>query len=113
MFWLFGAKKQGVGKSPRPLLILRPCSKHIAENKSLRSDNRVSVVGLYIFCFKVLIRFGGLFLDKGAPHGGVGGGYFNNFHESILVQSITSVNSLSSSSIFICTRTGIIFTWSS
>ena len=73
-FGSLGQKNRGVGKSPRPLPILRPC-KHLAENKSLRSDNRVSVVGLYIFCFKVLIRFGGLFLDKGAPHGG-GGGVF-------------------------------------
>ena len=44
----------------------------------LRSDNRVSVVGVDLFCFKILIRFGGLFLDKGASHGG-GGGYFNKF----------------------------------
>ena len=39
------------------------------ENKWLRSDNRASVVGLDIFCFKILIRFGGLFLDKGASDG--------------------------------------------
>ena len=57
----------------------------------LRSDNRVSVVGVDLFCFKILIRFGGLFLDKGASHGG-GGGILINFVKSILV-SITSMNS--------------------
>ena len=56
----------------------------------LRSDNRVSVVGVDLFCFKILIRFGGLFLDKGASHGG--GGILINFVKSILV-SITSMNS--------------------
>ena len=49
----------------------------------------MSVDGRDIFCFKILIRFGGLLVDKGASHGG--GGYFNKFHESMLVQSITSV----------------------
>ena len=50
----------------------------------------MSVDGRDIFCFKILIRFGGLLVDKGASHGG-GGGYFNKFHESMLVQSIRSV----------------------
>ena len=50
----------------------------------MRSDNRLSVVGGDIFCFKILICFGGLFVDKGASHGG-GGGYFNKFHESTCI----------------------------
>ena len=49
----------------------------------MRSDNRLSVVGGDIFCFKILICFGGLFVDKGASHGG--GGYFNKFHESTCI----------------------------
>ena len=32
----------------------------------------MSVDGRDIFCFKILIRFGGLLLDKGASHGGGG-----------------------------------------
>ena len=38
----------------------------------MRSDNRLSVVGGDIFCFKILICFGGLFVDKGTSHGGGG-----------------------------------------
>ena len=49
----------------------------------MRSDNRLSVVGGDIFCFKILICFGGLFVDKGASHGG--GGYSNKFHESTCI----------------------------
>ena len=48
----------------------------------LRSDNRVSVVGVDLFCFKILIRFRGLFVDKGASHGG--GGYFNKFRKKYI-----------------------------
>ena len=48
----------------------------------LRSDNRVSVVGVDLFCFKILICFGGLFVDKGASHGG--GGYFNKFRKKYI-----------------------------
>ena len=51
----------------------------------------MSVVGVDLFCFKILICFGGLFVDKRVSHIG-GWGDFNKFDESILVQSITSVN---------------------
>ena len=39
----------------------------------------------------LFIRFGGLFVVKGASHG-EGGGYFKKFQESILMESITSMN---------------------
>ena len=51
----------------------------------------MSIVGVDSFCFKIFIRFGGLFVVKGASHG-EGGGYFNKFHESILMESKTSMN---------------------
>ena len=47
----------------------------------------MSIVGVDIFCFKIFIRFGGLFVVKGASHGEGGGGYFKKFQESILMES--------------------------
>ena len=52
----------------------------------------MSIVGVDIFCFKIFIQFGGLFVVKGASHGEGGGGYFKKFQESILMESITSMN---------------------
>ena len=65
MFW--GKKRVGGGGEGKALPAPPPTTALWAhrENKRLRSDNGVSVIGLDIFSFKILIRFGGSFLDNG------------------------------------------------